>query len=203
MWGSDRTAQTPVGEVGGSLSHRAEVGWGFDPTHGEHERNGDELFLTIVAGKNDGEAGGTVRDKANAVEAVRDVYFDEVDRAMGGVGVADGGKETVKRASKLHGLGRGAADGVVVDAVKGEVDNEPGAAFALGDDAKGRQAKVGEILHQAEGEDSPKTFGDKIRHFVADEVGMSSGGSMGAAAKAGMEPIGGPRRGAERDIGAV
>jgi hypothetical protein len=95
------------------------------------------LFLAGVVGQDDGEPGGTVRDKPDAIKTVRDVDFDEVDGAGGGIRVADGGQKTVKRVTELHRIGGRLFDGVVVDAVKGEVDNEPGPAFTLRDDTEG------------------------------------------------------------------
>jgi hypothetical protein len=62
-----------------------------------------------------------------------------VGAAVAGVSVEDALEDPFKGPPKLHGFGRGEADGVVVDAIEGVINNHPWAAVALGDNSQRAQ----------------------------------------------------------------
>jgi hypothetical protein len=95
------------------------------------------------------------------------------------------------------------SDGVGVDPVEREVHDEPRAPLALGDDTERRETEIGKLLDQVERKDRPEAFLNKIRHLVADEVGVIGSGGMRAALQASLQVSGRPLRGVEHDIGAA
>ena len=83
--------------------------------------------------------------------------------------------------SELHGLVRGKACSVGVDAPKGVVHDGARAAVPLRNDAHGRELEAGKMLNEAVREHSPVPFADHVRHFRAKEGGVLLGGAMAAA----------------------
>jgi hypothetical protein len=89
-----------------------------------------------------------------------------------GVTVDEFCEQALQGASKLHGLGRGQAYCLPVDAREGIVHNEAGAAFTLWDNPERQDAEVGEMVDSLVREHGPITLGGVVRHLVADKWDM-------------------------------
>jgi hypothetical protein len=181
------TIRPAIGEIGDRFGGGAENGRGFNPAHGQGKRDGNQRRLTGKGGKHDGQLHGGTGSKPNAVEAVRDVDFGKVDGAKLGVGMPNAIEKTLEGTAELHGLGRGELDGVVVDPIEGQVNNQPWTAIALRDAAQRGEAQPGQVLDQFKGEDGPEALGSKVGHLLANEINVRGNRLMGTAGKTSMD----------------
>jgi hypothetical protein len=89
------------------------------------------MRLTALHHTDDAEFGDIARRDVDAVEAVRNVDFQKVDRTVNGIGEADLAQYTVERMPKLHGFARSEWDSLGVDEGEVVVNDCPRAAVAL------------------------------------------------------------------------
>jgi hypothetical protein len=89
-------------------------------------------------------------------------------------------EDTVEGAAELHRVFRAEGDVVFVDAGEGVVDDSPGAAVALGNDASGGEAELSKLSASqgsadgGVGEDHPLACRDHGSHLSAEEVAVLS-----------------------------
>ena len=87
------------------------------------------------------------------VVPVGDIHFGQEDRAVSWRGMKDLEEDAVKCLAKLHGAGWGKMGGVIIDAIKGQIHNDPGVAVPLWDDTYGQDPKMWGVANEAVGED--------------------------------------------------
>jgi hypothetical protein len=116
-----------------------------------------------------------------AIEAIGNILFAHVDRAMAWIGVYNALEETGKCASKLHRFRGREANRLLVQVGVAVVDNSAGPAVMLRDDAGGRDAQGGLFAYKVVREDHPLASSDHARHFFGEKIGELKGGFMGAA----------------------
>jgi hypothetical protein len=78
-----------IGNIRYRFRHGAEGGWRLRPSHGARHGYGDQLGLTFVPWKDDGEARAVLGVEEQAVESVLDVVLGEESRAELGIRVPD------------------------------------------------------------------------------------------------------------------
>jgi hypothetical protein len=98
--------------------------------------------------------------------------------------------------TKLHGFVGCQFNGVSVDAIKGQIHNETGAAIALGNTPEGGHTKAAEVPEAREfteladnviRQHRPKAFTGKIGHFVAHKVDVVMRRGVGATLESSSE----------------
>ena len=95
---------------------------------------------------------------------------------------SDGLQNPLEGSAKLHGLPRGQADGIIIDAVEGVVNDDAGAVIPLGDHAKRAEVKkVEEVLDELIGEEDPLSLLHKGDDLLLEEGQVFSGGLVGAS----------------------
>jgi hypothetical protein len=116
-----------------------------------------------------------------AVEAVGDVFFGHLHRAVAGVGMDDLLEEAGEAASKLHGLRRSQSNCLLVDVRVAVVDNGTGPALILGDNANGGEAQGSKVADIRIGEDHPLAPSNHAGHLLIEIVGELEGGFVKAS----------------------
>jgi hypothetical protein len=162
--------------------------------------------------ENDRQFGGGGSSQGDTIKTVTNINLVEVDWAVTGVSMSNTVQQPFQGTTELHGFMGCQFDSVSVDAIKGQIHDETGVAVALGDAAKGGDAKAAKMFESrqtTEFADSvirknrPETFLGEVGHFVADEVDMVMGRFMRTALEAGVNVCVGPAGGAGHDRHAM
>jgi hypothetical protein len=115
------------------------------------------------------------------VEAITDINLVHVDGAVLRVGMLDAEQQLLQGMTKLHGFVGCQFDGVSVDVIEGQIQNETGAAATLGNTPKRGHAKAAkvpeaglktEFLDGVIGQHRPETLAGKICHLVTHKVNV-------------------------------
>ena len=100
------STQPGVGDVRNGFGHGAE-GWGrLCPAHGACERDGDQLLLIRIQGKDDRETWTVVRSQEQPVKSILNVELGQVHGTVLGIGVSNAAEDSLERTTELHGFGR-------------------------------------------------------------------------------------------------
>ncbi len=106
-----------------------------------------------------------------AIEAIGNILFAHVDRAMAWIGVYNALEETGKCASKLHRFRGSEANGLLVEIGVAVVDDSSGPAVMLRDDASRSDAQGGLVAYEVVREDHPLASSYHARHFFGQKIG--------------------------------
>ena len=88
---------------------------------------------------------------ADAVEAIGNVNFDQLNGSMSWVGKNKVAKQARQGISKLHGIMGGNRNSLTIEAKKGVVDNGARVAVMLGNAAHGADTKIWKVLDRVKG----------------------------------------------------
>jgi hypothetical protein len=114
-------------------------------------------------------------------------------------------QQPLQGTTKLHGLVGSQFNGVSIDAIKGQIHTETGAAIALGNTPEWGHTKAAEVPEAGERAEltdnlirqhRPEAFAGKISHFVAHKVDVLMRRGVGATAESIREVGVGPAVGA-------
>jgi len=166
----------------------------LDPAHRKCERETNQVWGTRNSGKKDAQDGDVTSPEPDAVESIGNVNLGDVDMAKAGVSMENARKEAMESAAKLHGLGRGINDGVLIDRGKSVVNNGTGTAIVLGDDAQRTESEVGQLRHQRGRKNCPVLFEQHGCKFLTEESNVVFGGFVAATACCSMLARRGPRK---------
>ena len=159
-----------VGQVGDRFRRRGEDRGAVLPSHREDEWERDQLFLTRPGREGNSKSGDVIHVEVDPIEAVADIHFKHVDRAISRIRQEDLAQDAVQGMSELHGFQGRQREGLVIDIPPAVVTYPPRAAIALGNNSRGRDTEAGEVLRHRCREDDPLSLGDHVNKFLSGEV---------------------------------
>jgi len=117
MWRGPPTipVQALVGNVGNGLRDRTEGWWGLSPSHGQGQRECDQVWLAWHGRDGDGQSGDVIYLQPNTIEAIGNVNLKELHWPKSWVRSDDLSDESFEGPTKLHGLRWRQANGIPVD----------------------------------------------------------------------------------------
>lgn len=134
-----------VDKVSNRFSSGTKERRGFNPTHGQNQGQCKELLFIGKSGQGHCKLSNSTGVELNAIKAIRQINFGEVNRTKTWVGVSDLVEYALQGTAKLHCLRWGQIDGISIDIIEGQINNKAWAAVALGHNTHWRDSQSQEM----------------------------------------------------------